>query len=174
MKRNALTKGMSLPKQKQKPRLELMRGETLSKATAINGSKRAPAQGAVPVDLNMMKQRREPVTGPDLPVKKGKGEVDPTALEPAELRREARALQAKAIDLRVFIFARVIVKKEINVIFGILQFVVILRREIARWVTSVLFFTLRVLFPLLLNPVPRRRLKPKPVVKAGASPWCLG
>ena len=174
MKRNALTKGMLLPRQKLKPRLRRMRGETLSKATAINGSKRAPARGAVPVDLNMMKQRREPVTGPDLPVQKGKGEVDPTVLEPAELRREARALQAKAIDLRVFIFARANARKGISVIFGILQFVIVLRKVIARWVTSVLFLTLRVLFPLLLNPVPRRRLKPKPVVKAGASPWCLG
>ena len=170
MKRNALTKGMSLPRQKQKPRLKLMRGETLSKATAINGSKRAPARGAVPVDLNMMKQRREPVTGPDLPVQKGKGEVDPTALEPAELRREARALQAKAIDLRVFIFARVIVKKETNVIFGILQFVIISRREIAQRVKSVLFFILKVPFPLLLSPAQRRKLNPKPRVKAGALP----
>ena len=169
-----MIKGMSLPKQKQKPRLKLMRGETLSKAIAINGSRKALAQGAMPADSSMMMQRREPENGPVLPTRKGKGGVDPTALVPAEPRTEARALQAKAIDLRVFIFARANARKGISVIFGILQFVIISRREIAQRVKSVLFFILKVPFPLLLNPVPRRRLKPKPVVKAGASPWCLG
>ena len=125
MKRNALTKGMLLPRQRLKLRLRRMRGETLSKATAINGSRKALAQGAMPADSSMMMQRREPENGPVLPTKKGKGGVDPTALVPAEPRTEARALQAKAIDLRVFIFARVIVKKEINVIFGILRFVIV-------------------------------------------------
>ena len=163
-----------LPRQKLKPRLRRMRGGTPSKAIAINGSRKALAQGAMPADSSMMKPKREPENGPVLPIRKGKGGVDPTVLVPAEPRTEARALQAKAIDLRVFIFARANVRKGISVTFGILQFVIVLRKVIARWVTSVLFFTLRVLFPLLLNPVPRRRLKPKPVVKAGASPWCLG
>ena len=173
MKGNALKKGVLLPKQRPRPRLRQMRGETLSKAIVINGSKKGLAQEAVPADSNMTNRKREPAAGPDLPNKKGKAEVDPTAQELVVLRKGAKALQARIIDLHALIFAKVIVKKETNVTFGILQSAFIIRREIAQQVTNVLSFILKTHFPLPLNRKPRQKLNLNPRMKAVALPWCM-
>ena len=165
-----MKKDMSPLRQRQRPRLALMLGETLSKAIVISGSKRVLAREAVPADSNMMNRKREPAAGPDLPNKKGKAEVNPTAQELVVLRKGAKALQARIIDLHALIFAKVIVKKETNVTFGILQSAFIIRREIAQQVTNVLSFILKTHFPLPLNRKPRQKPNLKPKMKAGALP----
>ena len=148
-----------------------MRGGTSSKATVINGSGKAPVLEAMPVDLSMTKPEREPEEGPDLPAKREEGGIDPTVLALVEPRTEARALQAKVIDLPAFIFVRANVRRGTNVTFGILQYAIALRRVVARWATSAHFFILRVLSLLPRNPLQKQRRNPKPIVKAEELPY---
>ncbi len=129
------------PKLKLKP----MRGGTSGKATVISGSEMAPVLEAMPVDLSMTKPEREPEEGPDLPTRKEEGGIDPTVLSQVELRTEARAHQAKVIDLPVFSTERASVKRGTNVTFGILQYATDLRRVIARWATNAHFFINKIL-----------------------------
>ena len=170
MKGNALTKDVLLPKQKPRPKPRLMRGGTPSKAIVISGSRKAPVQGAMPADSNMMKPEREPEDGPDLPAKREEGGIDPTVLALVEPRTEARALQAKVIDLPAFIFVRANVRRGTNVTFGILQYATDLRRVLARWATNAHFF-IRVLSLLPRSPLQKQRRNPKPIAKAEELPY---
>ena len=165
-------RGLLLPKQRQKLKLKPMQGGTSGKAIVINGSGKAPVLEAMPVDLNMTKPEREPEEGPDHPTKKGQG-IDPTVLPQVELRAEARAPQAKAIDLPVFSIERASVKRGTNVTFGILQYAADLRRVHARWATDALFY-IKVLSLPLRSPLQKQRRSPKSIVRAEELPYRWG
>ena len=148
LKGEDLKRGLLLPKQRPKLKLKPMQGGTSSKATVINGSGKAPVLEAMPVDLSMTKPEREPEEGPDLPTRREEGGIDPTVLSQVELRTEARAPQAKVIDLPAFSIERASVKRGTNVTFGILQYATDLRRVHARWATNALFYIKVLSLPL--------------------------
>ena len=165
-------RGLLLPKQRQKLKLKPMQGGTSGKAIVINGSEKAPVLEAMPVDLNMTKPEREPEEGPDHQIKKGQG-IDPTVLPQAELRAEARAPQAKAIDLPVFSTERAGVKRVTNVTFGILQHAASSRRVRATWATDAHFY-IKVLSLPLRSPLQKQRRSPKSIVRAEELPYRWG
>ena len=165
-------RGLLLPKQRLKLKLKPMQGGTSGKAIVISGSEKAPAPEAMPVDLNMTKPEREPEEGPDHQIKKGQG-IDPTVLPQAELRAEARAPQAKAIDLPVFSIERASVKRGTNVTFGILQYATDLRRVRARWATDAHSF-IKVLSLQLRSPFQKQRQSPRSIVRVEELPYRWG
>ena len=168
----SLKRGLLLPKQRQKLKLKPMQGETSSKETVISGSEKAPVRRAMPVDSNMTKPEKDPEEGPEHQIKKGQ-EIGPTVLLQAELRAEARAPQAKAIDLPVFSIERASVKRGTNVTFGILQYATDLRRVHARWATDAHFY-IKVLSLPLRSPLQKQRRSPRPIVRAEELPYRWG